>query len=575
MKTEWVAMSREELIAAFEQLLMQERAAEIKESVEAIKSAFYKLNTQEQGQEQSQEQVTDPLEVKLKSLIAQYRTLRDDQLAQQEREREANLKIKLQIIEELKELSESSETATHTFAKFRELQQRWRDVGHVPISNIKDIWERYHLYTENFYSVIKINRELRDLDLRKNLESKVTLCEAAEALLQIEDVVEALQKLQPLHDQWRETGPVEAEQKEVIWLRFKEATAIINRRHLEHFEGLKAQQTENLRLKEEICEVVEGLLNPIPDSHKAWTAASERLLEKQAEWKKIGFAPKRFNNIVFSRMRQACDDFFAAKRDFYTASKSDMDENLKLKEALCEAAEAVGANVESISTNEEWRGATDKLIEMQAQWKEIGQVPRRNAEPIWKRFRTACDVIFEAKAKHFASADSEQQENLKRKQELLVKMNQALSEGIGNVEAIKALQRQWSEIGFVPVKQKQKLQDEYKALVDKMFDSIRSGARERHIGAFKERVTSLKKGGDNSTKSERDRLTSRIKELSAEVIQLETNLGFFARSKGAEAMTAPIEKKIERAKRDIAEAKEKIKILDLAMRESKEVESKE
>ncbi len=579
--------SRAELISLLETLLEKEPIESLRRTVEAIKIAFYKAGaeqteevaeevtsteeavaeetaTEEESVEAAVEAestpVVDPLERKLKELIHTYRTRRDAYIAEQEQIREFNLRTKLQILDELKELTESDETLDHTFVKFRELQERWRSVGQIPASNVRDIWERYHLYTENFYSVIKINRELRDLDLKKNLEAKTILCEAAEALLSIENPIEAFQHLQPLHDQWRETGPVDAEHKEPIWLRFKEASSTINKRHLDHFESLKAEQSNNLALKEALCEKVEAIVSSTLSSHKEWSAANEAILEVQKEWKGIGFAPKKDNTAIYNRLRTACDSFFSAKREFYSDAKSDMEQNLERKRALCVAAEA-------IAESEDWKTASAELIKLQAEWKEVGAVSRRHSDQVWKRFRAACDKFFDRKSAHFADKGSDQNDNLQLKEALLVEMAQAAAAGIENIDQIKALQRRWSEIGFVPIKQKESLQKRYKDVVSTMFDALRGGERARHLGAFRERVA---KGGiTNGRGGEREKLTLKLKQLNADAIQLENNIGFFSNSKGAESMIADVTKKIEKVRREIADTKDKIKMIDQAAREQK------
>ncbi|MFI3248684.1 MAG: DUF349 domain-containing protein [Rikenellaceae bacterium] len=570
--------SRAELVALLERLLEKEPIESLRRTVEAIKVAFYKIPradeqpTEEAAMEgESTEMANDESttteigldveEIRLKELIRNYRIRRDAHLAEQDQLRDLNLRTKLQIIEELKELTESDETLDHTFTKFRELQERWRATGQVPIQNMKDVWERYHLYTENFYAVIKINRELRDLDLKKNLEAKTQLCEAAEALLSIENPIDAFQKLQPLHDQWRETGPVDAEFKESIWLRFKEASSVINKRHLDYFESLKSEQSNNLERKEALCAKVVALTAELPTSHKDWTAASETLLQIQAEWKTIGFAPKKDNTRVYNELREACDAFFAAKRDFYSGAKSEMEQNLERKRALCEAAEA-------LSSSEDWKSASADLISLQAEWKTIGAVSRRHSDQIWKRFRAACDLFFERKSQHFAGQDNDQNENLKLKEALLAEMESAIASGFEGVEAIKAFQRRWSEIGFVPMKQKDALQTKYKEVVDKMFTTMRGEERERNMGAFRNRVGNMKsEGGNGRMKNEREKLANKLKQLTVDINQLENNIGFFSRSKGAEAMIADVNKKIEKARREYAETKEKIKVIDLAARE--------
>ncbi len=581
--------SQAELVTLLERVLEREPIESLRRTVEAVKIAFYKApkeGTTEQPVDQSvadgvveaeetvaeatedvaAESVESPAEgtslnaeeIRLKELIREYRTRRDAYMMEQEQLKELNLRTKLQIIEELKSLTESDETLDHTFVKFRELQERWRSVGQIPAQNMKDIWERYHLYTENFYAVIKINRELRDLDLKRNLEAKTLLCEAAEALLKLDNPVDAFQQLQPLHDQWRETGPVETEHKESIWLRFKEASGVINKNHLDHFESLKAEQSENLVRKEALCKKVEAVLASNPTSHKAWNAASEELLQIQQEWKTIGYAPKRDNVRVYNQLRSLCDKFFAMKREFYSEAKGEMEQNLEQKRALCEAAEV-------LSSSEEWKKASDELIRLQGEWKKIGAVSRRHSDQVWKRFRAACDLFFERKSAHFANQDQGQNDNLAKKEALLAEMQEATASGVENVDAIKAYQRRWSEIGFVPMKQKEALQAKYKEVVDKMFNTLRGAERERNMGAFREKVGSMKgNGGNSNMRGDRERLVMKQKQLTQDINQLENNIGFFSRSKGAEALVADVNKKIEKARREIADIKEKIKMIDIA-----------
>lgn len=397
---------KEELVALFTRMLEEQPVQSIRRDVEALKIAFYRIRRaeveaarrkfiEEGGAEEDFAPAVDGVEVQLKELFKEYRRRRDEFIANLEAEKEKNLQVKLGIIEELKELVNSDETLNHTFTKFRELQQRWKETGIVPLQNVKDLWETYNLHVENFYSFIKINKELRDLDLKKNYEQKVALCEQAEALVLEPSVVEAFHKLQKLHDEWRETGPVANEYKEVLWERFKAASSRINKQHQEHFEALKGEQVRNLELKTELCAATEELAAQPLTTRKEWNRASDRLLEIQKTWKTIGFAPKKDNNRIYERFRTACDRFFEAKRQFYSGVKAEMEHNLQLKTEICEAAE-------SLMNSEEWKKATDELIALQARWKEIGAVSRRHSDAIWRRFRAACDKFFERKGAHFA-----------------------------------------------------------------------------------------------------------------------------------------------------------------------------
>lgn len=421
----------------------------------------------------------------------------------------------------------------------------------MPQQYVKDLWETYNLHVENFYDFVKINKELRDLDWKKNLELKTALCEQAERLAEEPSVVEAFRKLQKLHDDWREIGPVASEYKEALWERFKEASSKINRSHQEFFENLKAEQLNNLERKTALCEQVEALAADSLSSHKTWNRASEKLLEIQKEWKTIGFAPKKDNTKVYERFRAACDAFFARKREFYSEVKDDMEKNLRLKEEICEAAE-------KLQESEEWKAATDELLALQARWKEIGAVSRRHSDAIWKRFRAACDKFFERKSAHFASVENEYAENLRKKSELIEQMLVAdIKEG--GHDMIKEFQRRWSEIGYVPIKHKDELQKRYKEAVDKLFGALRGSDREQSMSRFKEKVSSLRSAGDKRLRTERDKLYNRVRQLEQEIALLENNIGFFSKSKGAEALIADVQEKIARAKRDMADAIAKVK----------------
>ena len=556
---------KEELVALFARMLEEQPVQSIRRDVEALKIAFYRIRraeveaarrrfVEEGGAEEDFAPSVDGAEIQLKEQFKEYRRRRDAFIANLEAEKEANLKVKQAIIEELKELVNSDETLNHTFNKFRELQQRWKDTGIVPQQHVKDLWETYNLHVENFYSFIKINKELRDLDLKKNYEQKVALCEQAEALVLEPSVVEAFHKLQKLHDEWRETGPVANEYKETLWERFKAASSRINKQHQEHFETLKGEQVKNLELKTGLCVATEELSSQPLTTRKEWNRASDRLLEIQKTWKTIGFAPKKDNNRIYERFRTACDRFFEAKRQFYAGMKTEMEHNLQLKIEICEAAE-------SLMNSEEWKKATDELIALQARWKQIGAVSWRHSDAVWKRFRAACDKFFERKASHFASVDGEHEENLQKKLALLAEMAGADVKA-GGYEVIREFQRRWGEIGFVPIKQKDAIQKKYKAAVDELFNTLRGSERDRSMGRFREKVSSFKASGDRRLRSERERLYNKVRQLEQEIGLLENNIGFFAKSKNAEALVADVRAKIERAREEMASTIEKVKLID-------------
>ncbi|MBR6759288.1 MAG: DUF349 domain-containing protein [Alistipes sp.] len=559
------SLNKEQLVELFASQLESEPIHTLRKSVEAIKIAFYKLHRAEvdaarkafeataaEGEEFSP--AVDAVEVRLKDLFKEYRRRRDEYIADLDKHKEENLKVKLEIIEELKELVNSDETLNNTFAKFRELQQRWKDTGIVPQAKVKDLWETYNLHVENFYNFIKINKELRDLDLKKNYEQKVALCEQAEALVMEPSIVDAFHKLQKLHDEWRETGPVANEYKEALWERFKAASSRINKQHQDHFESIKQEQMKNLQLKTELCEKTEALIEQPYTSHKEWNKVSENLLEIQKVWHTIGFAPKKDNTLIYERFRSACDRFFEAKREFYAGVKSEMEHNLQLKQEICEAAEALQAS-------EDWKHATDELIALQAKWKGIGTVPRRYSDQVWKRFRAACDKFFERKAQHFAGVENEHAANLERKLALIEEM-QAADIKTGGYDMIKEFQRRWSEIGYVPIKQKDAVQKKYKEAVDVMFATLRGSERDRSMNRFKERLQSMKGSGDKRLRSERERLYNKVRQMEQDIALLENNIGFFSKSKNAEAMIADIREKIAKAKRELQDTIEKVRLID-------------
>lgn len=562
---ELAGKTKEELLSIFSKMIEERPIQTLRKEVEALKIAFYKLRRAEVeaarrafieagGAPEEFSSEADPAEARFKELFKEYRRCRDEFIANLEATKEENLKIKLQIIEELKELASSDEMLNQTFTKFRELQNRWKETGIVPQQYVKDVWENYNLQVEHFYNVIKINKELRDLDLKKNYEQKLALCEQAEALLMNPSIVDAFHKLQKLHDEWREIGPVANEYKEVLWNRFKEASARINKQHQEFFENLKMEQLRNLELKSELCAKAEELAQQPLTSRKEWNKASDKLLEIQKVWKTIGFAPKKDNNAIYERFRTACDKFFEAKRAYYAGLKSEMEHNLQLKTELCEAAEA-------LRDSEDWKKTTEELIALQAQWKKIGAVSRRYSDQIWKRFRAACDAFFDRKATHFSAVDEEYEENLHRKEALLEEMA-AADVAAGGYEVIREFQRRWGEIGFVPIKQKEAIQKRYKEVVDKMFSELRGSQHSRSMDRFKEKVSTLKASGDKRLRGERDRLYNKVRQLEQEIALLENNIGFFSKSKNAESMIAEVRAKIERAKQEMQATIEKVKLID-------------
>ena len=563
---EFAGKSKDELLALLEHVVNEKPVLGLRREVEAIKVAFYKMRRAEVEAEHKAFMetegavetefvpTTDDAETRLKELLKEYRRRRDEFTADLDKVKEENYRIKQGIIEELKELIDTDETLGNTFAKFRELQQRWKETGVVPQQYVKDLWETYNLYVENFYNFIKINKDLRDLDLKKNLERKEALCVEAEALAGEKSIIDAFNRLQKLHDEWRETGPVAKDLKDQLWERFKAASTVVNKRHQEYFEMLKEEQVRNLELKSGLCEEVEKLVETLPATLKGWNRATEKLQDIQARWKGIGFAPRKDNNKIYERFRAACDKLFEEKRVFYAKLREEMDENYKRKVAICEAAEA-------LRESNEWKEGTEKLIALQAEWKTIGAVSRRHSDALWKRFREACDGFFERKSGHFATMGDEYEKNLEMKKALIEEMWNADIEA-GGYELIRDFQRRWSEIGYVPIKHKNTILKQYKEAADRVFGILRGSEEARTMNRFREKVSNMIAAGDRRLGAERERLYNKVRRLEQDIALLENNIGFFSKSANAESMIADVKEKIERAKRELTETIEKVKLID-------------
>lgn len=534
--------------------------------VEQIKVAFYRhIRTADEaakakfveagGAADEYKAEVSEIEKRFKELLTIFRDKRDKFAALSEEQKEANYKAKLAIIEELKALVDSTETLGQTFAAFRELQTRWKEIGIVPIAATKDLWETYHHHTENFYNFVKINKELRDLDLKRNYEAKIAICEEAEALGEIESAVSAFNELQKLHDRYREAGPVVPEFKEQLWERFKTASSRINKRHQDHFDSQREEQERNLALKAEICVKVEEFGAAPHTSSKEWNEAQDAITELQKVWKTIGFAPRKDNNAIYERFRAACDKFFEAKRAFFGGLRSEMDDNLQAKTDLCVQAEA-------LSQSEDWKETTALLLDLQKRWKEIGTVSRKHSDIVWKRFRAACDKFFERKGEHFKESDTQFGDNLTAKQAIIEELKALEGSAELSFDKLKEVMGRFSAIGFVPIKQKETVAKAYKTICDTLFDSLRSAEGGQRIERFKDKISTARSGGQRVGGGEREKLVGRLRSLEADVKLLENNIGFFANSKNAGALIADVERKIEHAKTEIAEVKEKIKIFD-------------
>ncbi|MDY6801227.1 MAG: DUF349 domain-containing protein [Bacteroidota bacterium] len=566
-------LTREELVEELKNIIDTKPINNIRKEVEAIKASFYKkqkaLNEKlrkafikDGGDIEEFTLPEDPIEKELKDLFKRYRKLKAEYNRDLEKEKETNLETKYQVIEELKELINKKESIGETFKEFRELQKRWKEIGPVPQQNLKDLWNTYHHHVSNFYDYIKINKELRDLDLKKNLETKTELCEKAEKLIDEPSVVNAFKDLQKLHNQWREIGPVPNEHKEPIWERFKEATRIINKNHQDYFKNLKEEQKENLVKKEKLCEQAEEIANKELKTHKEWTDQTKSIIDLQKVWRTIGFAPKKDNNKIYARFRNACDKFFGKKREFYAMNKELQEENLQKKIELCEKAE-------SMQDSTDWKKTTSALINLQKEWKEAGPVPRKQSDKVWKRFRAACDHFFNRKSEYYANIEQEYEKNLQLKQALIEKVNNyEFSNNVDdNYEALRKFQDEWAEIGFVPFKMKDKIQNDFREAINKQFDKLKIDDSDKKLLKFKTKLDNIqhKPKASNKMRHERDKFFNKVKKLENNITLWENNIGFFnADSPEAKEMIRDYKEKISSAKEEIEILEEKIRMIDNA-----------
>ena len=556
-----------ELADLFQDLSVSVDRMKRSKEAEAIKSAFYKRLSREKAEagedaaveepdENTVEEATVPMqsgpvspfaaiEAGFKSIYMAYKKERAEYNKEQDAQREENLQKKQAIIEELKTLVEEPGDMKDAFPKFRDIQNRWRETGPVPQQNFRDINDTYQLHVTKFYDLVDINRELRDLDFKKNLEAKTAFCEQAEALSQDEDVVEAFKELQKLHEQWKDLGPVAKEFRDEIWERFRAATSVINKRYQAHFEGLKEQQAQNLEAKQALCEEVEAIANKEITSSTEWNALSKQIEEIQAKWRTIGFATRKENQKVYDRFRAACDKFFERKRASFTEFKDSMNENLAKKMAIIEEAE-------SLKDSTDWKATSDRFIELQKQWKEIGAVPRKKSEQIWKRFRGACDAFFTARDNR-PDGPGSLGANLTAKKALIEAINAYVPvDAETDAAAAKDYAAKWQEIGFVPFKEKEKIQAEYRdAMQAKFPDFGARGPRRNERGGAR--------GGERRPLSEKDKLKEQFSQLQQEIQTYENNIGFFGLSKGAEKLKAQMQERIDAAKAKLEDLKAQIR----------------
>jgi hypothetical protein len=550
--------SKNDLVETLALIIENRPPSEIRDDVERIKALFYKKlkhETEERknkfleggGKIDEYKIWVDPLDYRVKELLEKYREKKNDYTKVQEAEKYENLKRKYDIIDKIKDLVNREESINKTFHDFRSLQNEWHSIGVVPQSSLKDLWENYHHSVEVFYDYIKINKELRDLDLKKNLEAKVLLCEKAEELLLEPNPVNAFRSLQDFHNQWREIGPVPQESSQ------------INKRHHEYFEKQKDDQRRNLDAKLALCEEVEAINLLEIKSFRDFDERADKIVALQKMWRTIGFAPKKQNNKVYQRFREACDTFFEKKRTFYTDNKETQLNNLQLKTELCIQAE-------SLQESTDWKSTSDALIKLQKEWKEIGPVPRKQSEKTWKRFRKACDHFFNRKAEFFANLDTSYEDNLKAKIAVIEELEkfEPGTDVQSAFERLKELQRKWTEIGFVPFNKKEEITNRYRNALNKEFDRLKIADEDKSILKYKTKLDNLKSNPKASRKvrNERDKFFTKIKQLESDIVLWENNIGFFAKSTNADTMIKEVQDKIENAKKMIKTLEEKVKMID-------------
>ncbi len=564
--------TRQGIIERLKAIADSDEALTCKSEIESLKVQFYRMRTAEielahkeflaQGGEADLFiPAADELEEPFKACMSQIKAKRNEWLAAQEEEMKANYETKVMLLEQLQSFVEKASQGNPEVTEFKSLQARWKEIKNVPQDKVAPLWKQYQLLVEQFYDVLKINNEFREYDFKKNLEIKTKLCEAAEALENEEDVISAFRQLQQLHNEYRETGPVAPELREEVWNRFKNASTNVNRRHQEHFEAKKEKEKENLDKKTAICEEIESIAGKSMTGYQAWNDATQRVLELQAQWKEIGFAPQKMNLKVFERFRAACDEFFKQKSEFFKETKSVLANNLERKKALCEAAE-------QLKDSEDWKATADKLAKLQKEWKEIGPVAHKHSEILWKRFVGACDAFFERRNAATSSQRSIEQENLKKKREVIDKIK-AIDSSLPAEEQTKqvaALAQEWNSIGFVPFKEKDNIYKEYKQSTNAIYEALHVNANERKLANFR---NSIGKGG-NSLQRERDHLIRQYEAMKNEIATYENNIGFLSVSnkKGASLVDVMMQK-VNKLKQDAEVILKKIRLVEDEIEKSK------
>ena len=563
-------LNKLQLVVMLEELVQNVDIQSIKDKVAAIRLHFNKLNKEDLdneldqflqggGEAESFQHVEDPIEQRFNTAFGIFKANRAKQNEDLEKQKVENLAKKQAILDELKEIIASDDSLKKTYDDFRALQDRWKEIGPVPATENSNLWNNYHFLVEKFFDKVRIGRELRDLDMKKNLDAKIELCEKAEELLDEKSITKAFKALQKLHEDWKEIGPVPQEKKDEIWERFKAATDKINQIRREHYSKIEEEQGANLEAKKTLCEKAEELIAEDYTSVNAWQKKSTELSEIFGVWKTVGPASKKDNEEIWQRFRGAMDTFFAKKKAFFATLKDRQTENLERKTQLCIEAEALMDSIE-------WKNTTEQMKKLQEEWKTIGPVPKRHADKIWKRFRAACDNFFTRKNEHFSGRRTEEEANLAAKKALIeeIKAFELGPNRNENMDALKAFQKRWIEIGYVPMKYKDTINKEYRELIDGYFDMMRKNQNEASTNEFREMMEGWKDdpNAGERVRKESSKLQIRIQKLREEISVLENNIGFFSNSKNSELMRAEYEKKINKAKEDLKVLEEKLKIAE-------------
>lgn len=559
--------SKKEVLARLKEIAHGEETPE-KNEVEQLKTIFYKLHFAEReaqqkayidngGDPEKYQVMPDEDEEAFKAEMTIVKERRQKAFMELEAEKQENLKKKLDIIEKVKAMATTPEEANQSYTEFKTLQQQWKEIKNVPADKANELWRNYQLYVEQFYDLLKLNSEAREYDFKKNLETKTKLCEAAEKLADEEDVLSAFRKLQDLHIEYRETGPVAKELREEIWARFKAASTVINKRHQQYFEQLRANEEENLAKKTVLCEKVEEIAARECKNSSEWDSNSKEIIAIQQEWKTIGFAPQKMNVKIFERFRAACDIFFVKKNEHFKEIKKKLAENAEKKKALVEKAQA-------LADSTDWKSTSDKLIALQKEWKTIGMVPKKYGDRLWNDFLTACNKFFDARNEANAGTRNEETANLEKKREIVEKLKGLLEEKPeGLQETVQKLVDEYGKVGHVPYKEKDNIYNEYHEVLGKIYKELNISTARRRLDNFKNTLKSVAERGENALDNERARLMRRYEQMKQEINTYENNLGFLnASSKKGNSLIDEMNRRVQKLKDEMELVKQKIKTID-------------